>query len=211
MVDERTRPLRWVDGRLGLVFPLGQATTLVAPASAPLHSYFQREWATAVQTIPLQPSDLDATLTIWQIAPPELGTAAPRANFNNGLELLDSFWLAESTPPGGVAELLTLWRVLDPGRVGPIVTPVFTTEASLFTHILRPDGSILAQADGLDAPSWDWQAGDIIAQVHQIYIPPDTPPATYPVLVGVYTPTTEERLPLVGGGDTAAVRPLLVE
>ena len=211
VVDERTRPLRWVDGRLGLVFPLGQATTLVAPASAPLHSYFQREWATAAQPIPLRPNDLDPTLTIWQIAPPELCMAAPRANFNYGLELLDSFWLAESTPPGGVAELLTLWRVLDPGRVGPIVTPVFTTEASLFTHILRPDGSILAQADGLDAPSWDWQAGDIIAQVHQIYIPPDTPPATYPVLVGVYTPTTEERLPLVGGGDTAAVRPLLVE
>lgn len=211
VVDERTRPLRWVDGRFGLVFPLGQATTVVTPASAPLHSYFQREWATAAQAIPLRPSDLDPTLTVWHIAPPELDTAAPRANFNDGLELVDAFWLAESTPPSGVAELLTLWRVLDPGRVGSIVTPVFTTEASLFTHILRPDGSILAQADGLDAPSWAWQAGDLIAQVHQIYIPPDTPPATYAVLVGVYTPATQERLPLAGGGDTVGVRPLLVE
>ena len=210
VVDERTRPLRWVDGRLAMLFPLGQPAPLFAPASTPLHPLWL-EWATAEQVIALRPTDLDPAVTHYTLTPPAWDTRPPLANFNDGLHLLSARWLAETTPPGGVAELLTVWQVVDPTQIGPITTPVLTTEASLFTHVLRPDGRILVQADRLDAPSWAWQAGDMFAQIHPFYIAPDVPPGVYEVLVGVYTPATGARLPRVGGGDSAVVPPLAVE
>ncbi len=111
--------------------------------------------------------------------------------------------------PGDTAELLTVWRVLDPARAGPVVPPSFTTDAVMFTHVLDGAGGILAQHDGLDAPSWAWRAGDVVLQVHQVVVPASAAPGDYPAVVGLYDRTSAARLP-TPGGDTAAVLPLRV-
>ena len=86
----------------------------------------------------------------------------------------------------------------------------------LFTHLLRSDGSILAQRDVLDAPSWSWRAGDVIVQIHQIFLPGDTLPGTYDTVVGIYDRASGVRLPVSEGGDrpgadVAEVTPLTVQ
>lgn len=210
VVDDGARPLRWVDARRALIFPTAHPFQLVTPASTPLHPFLAAEWATAGAMIPLRPTDLDPTYQLHTITPPVWPTAV-RANFGGGLALLDAYWLAENSPPGGVAELLTVWRVLDPAHVGPVVPPTFTVETNLFTHVLWPDGSIFVQADYVDAPAWDWQAGDVVVQIHQFYVPPETAVGDYAAVVGVYAPSSGVRLVVQEtGGDTAAVPPLRV-
>jgi hypothetical protein len=49
----------------------------------------------------------------------------------------------------------------------------------------------------LEAPSWDWQAGDIFLQVHPVTIPGEVPSGLYETTVGAYDRSSGERLPLL--------------
>jgi hypothetical protein len=99
--------------------------------------------------------------------------------------------------------------------IGPVVPPAFRTDVVFFTHVLKADGTILAQGDRLDVPSWDWQPGDLILQIHSITIPPETVPGEYQVIVGIYDRQSGERPQLfidnVVAGDRAFVVPLEID
>jgi len=81
--------------------------------------------------------------------------------------------------------LLTYWRAGE-----RVVTPL-----QMFVHVLGPDGAIVAQQDRLDVPAAGWRAGDIIAQIHHIDLPPDA--AAQPIALGLYNPDTQQRLPVM--------------
>ncbi len=197
-------PTRWADTRAALVIPADPGYQLIVPASTPLHPRFV-QWLSPVQTVALRPTDLDPAYTVYRFSgapPPRL----PAVNFNGAVSLVDYYWSAPDYRPGDVAELITVWRVLDPARLGPVHPPAFVTDLNLFTHLLNPDGSIFLQRDALDAPSWDWQRGDTIIQVHQFALPPDAAPGQYPAEVGLYDRVTGDRLPVL---DSAATSTLL--
>ncbi|MFZ0545429.1 MAG: glycosyltransferase family 39 protein, partial [Candidatus Promineifilaceae bacterium] len=158
---------RWVDGRHALVFPNGGSGLFVVPASTPLHPAFE-PFVQLENTISLRPDDLDPFFRIYTLAPGSWEWADEQVNFGDAALLLGARWLASPVPAGGTAEIMTLWQVLDPTKVGPVVPPAFETDAVFFTHVLNPDGSILVQGDSLDAPSWSWQSGDLILQIHSI-------------------------------------------
>ena len=85
----------------------------------------------------------------------------------------------------------------------------------MFTQVLQ-EGGVLAQKYALDAPSWSWQAGDLILQIHPIPIPAETPPGEYRTIVGVYDRASGARLPVGDAagqavGDFADGEPLRVE
>ncbi len=190
---------RWVDGRLGLLLPGGEGVALLALAETPLHPLFVG-WAEVQEQVSLRPDDLSPGYTLYTLEPPAgwLPTADP-VDFGQeqaALRLMGTRWLAESVRPGEVAELLSVWQVLDPAGVGPFVPPSFTSDVVLFTHVLAADGTILTQQDRLDAPSWDWQAGDFVVQIHQMQVPAEATPDRYEVVAGVYDRTSEVRLPL---------------
>jgi hypothetical protein len=189
---------------------------LLVPAATPLHPAFAA-WVEPVRTILLREDDLNPSFTHYQIkaptplrpedSPVAFGREAP------ALTLLGSRWLDGEVAPGATAELLSVWRVDDPDAVGPRVPPLDVTEVVLFTHLLDSSGAILAQQDRLDAPSWDWQAGDVIVQIHAIPIPADVNQGRYAAVVGVYDRQTATRLPLLasGGAQTASpVAPLQI-
>src|SRR5690606_17860341 len=62
---------------------------------------------------------------------------------------------------GDAVTVATLWRVT--GAAPP--------DLVLFTHLLGEDGMPLVQADRLDVPSDQWQAGDVFVQLHEINLP----------------------------------------
>jgi len=103
--------------------------------------------------------------------------------------------------PGDAIELITLWQVTDP-------QPVRDTGLVLFTHALNAAGKVVGQQDQLDAPAWDWQPGDVIAQLHRFTLPPDAT-GTLTIEVGAYKPTDLTRLPILVNGVTADNRILL--
>lgn len=191
-------PTHWVDGRYALLFPAGQPAYTFIPSSTPPHPFFQ-PFLQPLQTTSLRPSDLDPAFTFYQLDPTALDpwlASATAVNFGNAVQLEHSHWL-NSVQPGQTAELLTVWRVLDPNQAGTRIPPTDTTDMALFTHVLQADGSILAQHDSLEAPSWDWQTGDVFLQIHPIPIPPETRPGTYSTAVGLYDRATLNRLPIL--------------
>ncbi len=85
------------------------------------------------------------------------------------------------------------WRV-----VAPPARDLF-----LFVHVLDIHNHIIAQHDGQLArvPTSLWQAGERYRSRAAVLVPPDTPPATYRLVIGVYDPRTGERLRLEDGQD----------
>jgi hypothetical protein len=191
--------LRWVDARKALLLPAERPAWLVVPASTPLHPAFAA-YAEAADQVTMRPTDLDASFTVYRLAPMEALPAEPLADFDGALELIGARWLQRSVAPGETAELLTIWRVVDPARVGPAVPPALQTEVVLFTHLLDQEGRLLAQHDSLEAPAWDWRAGDIVLQVHPVAVPPETRVGLYDAAVGVYDRQSGARLPVRGAG-----------
>lgn len=204
---------RWADARWALVAPAGQSSRALIPASTPPHPFFA-PWLAVQKTVALRPSDLDRSFTdFWLDASPmqEWAEEPALANFNNALTLHHAEWL-NAVAPGETAELILIWRITNPVNVGPIVPPAFTTDVVMFTQLLDTTGVPFAQRDALDAPSWGWQAGDLLAQIHPIAIPAEMAPGSYQAIVGIYDRLSGTRLPvLVDGevvGDFTAVAPL---
>jgi 4-amino-4-deoxy-L-arabinose transferase-like glycosyltransferase len=202
------RPAHWIDARYALLIPPEPSIRLVIPDSTPPHPAF-RPLLQPVATVRLRPDDLDPGFTLYSLAadPLALWPPAVAINFGDAASLLHARWLQPAVSPGATAELLTAWRVLDPARVGPIVPPANTTDVVLFTQLLDESGDVFAQRDSLEAPSWDWQPGDVIIQVHPIAIPAGVAPGAYPAIVGIYDRQSRERLPVLDdNGDVIDTR-----
>ena len=168
-----------------------------------------------VEVATLRPDDLDPSFTLYQQLEGEASQAGQGTNFGGALTLLGARWLGGPVRPGEAAELLTTWRVADPARVGPLVPPAFETDVVLFTHVLDDGGEILAQRDALDAPSWAWQAGDVIIQIHTLTIPQEATPGLRETVVGVYDRLSGDRVSVIGSngqsaGTTATVTSLRI-
>ena len=201
--------MRWMDARRALIVADGAQNQAVIPASTPPHPIFE-QWLTAVEYYSLRPDDLNPSFTVYAMA---IGNfeEPPIANFNDGAALLHAEWVQPTTSAGGTASLLTVWRVLNPDRIGAASTPLHTTDAVLFTQVLTPQGAVLGQDDRLDAPSWAWQTGDVIVQIHEIKVGEETAVGDYQTIVGLYDRLSQERLNTIESGERfASVAPLKI-
>ncbi len=191
--------VRWVDARYGLLFPGGGNGRILIPASTPIHpalAQFVRE----VTAVTLRPDDLDPQFGLYELSrsPLDQWDRIEPVNFDNAVILRAAHWLTPSAQPGAVGEIVTVWEVVDPERVGPAVLPFYTTDVTLFTQVLDDSGQIVAQRDSLEAPSWDWQTGDVIVQIHPLTVPAGTAPGNYRTIVGLYDKLSDERRPVIG-------------
>jgi hypothetical protein len=207
---------RWVDARYGLVFPAGGNGRILIPASTPIHPELA-QFVKEVTAVTLRPDDLDPQFVLYELnsAPLAQWNRMEPVNFDNAIILHTAQWLTTSTQPGEVVELLTVWEVVDPERVGPAVLPFYTTDVALFTQVLDGSGQVMTQRDALDAPSWDWQTNDIIVQIHPMTVPVDTAAGSYRTIVGLYDKLSQERLSVITADGTiletfADVAPLQV-
>jgi len=96
--------------------------------------------------------------------------------------------------PGDILHLALYWQSLQP----------METSYTVFVHVAGDDGSILTQRDSppLDGrrPTNTWIVGEQIEDPYELRIPADAPVGTYWVKVGLYLPTTLQRLPVVDAG-----------
>lgn len=194
--------LRWVDARQAFMLPAA-ARHAIIPASTPPHAAFAG-WLTPLETVELRPDDPDPRFTRYAVdtaVGADWRSAAALARFGTAVDLVDARWLHSPPAAGTTAELLTVWRVVDPAAVGPVHPPAYTTDAVLFTQLLSPEGAVLAQHDSLEAPSWNWQAGDLILQIHPITLPADAGELRFTTIVGIYDRVTGQRLPVADTPD----------
>jgi 4-amino-4-deoxy-L-arabinose transferase-like glycosyltransferase len=195
-LSDENRDVRWVDARFGMVFPAGESLQLLVPSSTPLHSFFAN-LAEISDRVQLRANDLDPSFELYNLDSRGWQWSDKPVNFGNAVTLLGARWSSDSVKAGEQAELITVWQVVDPKKVGPVVPPAFETDVVMFTHLLDDSGNILAQRDALEAPSWDWQVNDIIVQVHLIQVPAGTLPGTYEAITGIYDRSSGERLSVI--------------
>ena len=60
-------------------------------------------------------------------------------------------------------------------------------------------------------PTSSWQPGEVIQDMHVIFIPADAPQATYQVNIGLYDTITGKRLPVQQADDIWAEQVTLME
>ncbi len=117
-----------------------------------------------------------------------------QAQLGDGVRLLGYDLIPDEATPGGTITLTLYWEALG------------TMEANypVFTHLLTPDGRLAAGHDSPplngDAPTTSWLAGEFLTDRYQLPVPPDAAPGEYPVEVGMYDPTTGQRLPVTVDG-----------
>lgn len=213
-------PIRWVDARRALILPQTSEAMLVAPASAQLSSYFlelpgifyrERVW--------LRLDDLDPFFTVYDWNPIITLYALKKnlqedglyldldkssqlevpVNFGNALQFLGYDLPHGHIAPGEAFYFVTLWAVNDP-QVLQVEEVSNIGELVFFTHALDSSGNIFTQEDRLDAPTWSWEANDIIAQIHQLEFPSNWQPSSTTLEIGVFRRNKLTRLPIIVNG-----------
>jgi hypothetical protein len=185
--------LRWFDARASLVWPDTANSILMIPGFTPLAPGlvdYLKHTAVFSQSLSLRATDADRPLNIYQVKAPEVlltyFETVPTTIIGDHLAELLGYDLQTATvQPGEPVHLATLWRVYQP-----------LPEAVLFTHMLAPDGTLLAQADQLNVPGFAWQAGDTFVQLHEFKVPEATAAGSYPLSIGLYLRGTRQRLPI---------------
>ena len=111
-----------------------------------------------------------------------------------------SIELASGVVPAGV--------VLRPGDSLPVIlrwqaiaTPA--ADYTVFVHLLGPDGKVWGQKDspplGGAFPTSGWRAGEVLVDRYAIPLDGAAPTGHYQVEIGMYLPSTGERLPVDNG------------
>ncbi|MBN1177901.1 MAG: glycosyltransferase family 39 protein [Anaerolineae bacterium] len=195
---------RWFDASRALVLPAVESARLIAPASAPLDPLFDLPGLAVHERVPLRAGDLDPSFVVyaWDVQASRAALAAriqpaPGVGALGGALRLLGYDLRVA---GGAVELLTLWEVLDPAPVRPADLSNAEQDLVLFAHAVDAAGAIVGQEDRLDAPAWDWEAGDWVAQVHRFTLASELTEGPLTVWVGAYRRTDWVRLPVVVEG-----------
>jgi hypothetical protein len=212
-----TLSLRWFDGRCALVLPPEPAGRLIAPANVPLAPYFADLPGLHLrERVLMREDDLDPFFVVYDWEPQTMLAALQErargellADFDGALQLVGYDLRTPQVAPGGTVELITLWRVTDPRPLRPRNLSNAEEDLVLFTHALDGAGTIVGQEDRLDAPAWDWQVGDTVAQIHRFALSPDLPAGPVALEVGVYRRADLARLPVLVDGGVAGDRVLL--
>jgi len=226
----RDLSLRWFDARRALLIPPESAARLIVPSSTALDPYFaDLPGLRRRERVVLRSDDLDpffvvyawepqVTLTALQeraqrnvlsLSPDTPADLARPVDFGGALQLLGYDLRTPAVVPGGTIELVTLWRVADPQPLRPRNLADFTEELVLFAHALDVAGTLVGQEDRLDAPAWDWQIGDVIAQLHRFSLRPELSTGPVTLEVGVYRRADLSRLPVLVNGAVVGDRVLL--
>lgn len=118
------------------------------------------------------------------------------ANLGN-LVALEGYDLDSARPfkPGDVVDLTLHWRALtSPGQSLKVFVQAFTAEGKM---VLQQDNMPVCNRHA----TVEWRPGERIADRHKIEVAEDAPAGTYPLIVGMYSQDTMERLPVFNEGS----------
>ena len=197
-------------------FRQSRLSGLIVPSSASLDAYFAGLPGLRVrERVEMRPDDLDPFFIVYDWEPQVTlaglreRAQGERADFGGALQFLGYDLRTPTVAPGEMVELVTLWQVTDSQLLCPRNLSDANEDLVLFTHALDAAGNIVGQEDRLDAPAWDWQVGDAIAQIHRFTLPPDLPAGPIALEVGAYRRADLVRLPVLVDGVIVGDRVLL--
>ncbi len=147
----------------------------------------------SLTTFPMQQGD-DANLlnrvTLGYVAVPWRGTPTGEpigATYADGIVLTQAE-VAGDAVANGTLKLTLYWETEQTPR----------DNYTIFTHFLNEQGQYITGADGVPFngryPTRGWHPGDTIPSEHSLQLPADLPTGRYQIKVGLYLPSTGDRL-----------------
>ena len=116
------------------------------------------------------------------------------AQLGSGIRIL-GYQIRGEAQPGSTLHLTLYWEAL-----GPV-----ETDYTVFTHLLGAGDAMLGQMDHPPqngaAPTSAWETGQRLADRYQIPVRDDAPLGPARLVIGMYDPTTGDRLPATGPVD----------
>jgi hypothetical protein len=200
------------------------AITLAEGRRAPIQSYNgqacavfpettsrETEWVVGTEqdnrTLPLMQKLFPAGEIVWQIDSPA-GLYARALRVPAGQTARLELARRQRADLGGKVRLVGYdvpqsVAAGDTLRVTVALEGVSTLERpyKVFVHVRDGDDAVMAQADRLPCNfslnEADWRPGDIVLEEYALPISPETGPGIYRVILGVYRPDTNARLPVL--------------
>jgi 4-amino-4-deoxy-L-arabinose transferase-like glycosyltransferase len=213
------RPIGWFNGAGGLLLPDSPETVIALSPWGELAAELRPLWECPAgpgceppqpeALLPLRETDADRPIAIYRRDTRALAADLrahwfqPVAPVRLGEQVTLHGWRIAATAPDLV--LLTLWEVTRSADTPPLDGLI------LFAHLRdAADRPPLANSDRLDVPSFWWQPGDWLVQLHRLPLSADFPATPLELVVGGYTmpaPDRFDRLPVTlpdgtPGGDT---------
>ena len=129
-------------------------------------------------------------VTVGEVASPPLPSRPADISFGGQIRLQGFDPVSAEVTPVSTRYTLTLyWQALNP----------VAEDYTAFVHLVGPDGKIASQDDkppgGLSFPTSAWLPGETVVSSHILSLKPGAMPGEYRLLVGLYHPISDERLP----------------
>lgn len=165
-------------------------------------------------TLQLTLFDAETQAAVGQITLSDVSIVKRRRKFdipvmhkmvNTGLgdqvTLLGYDLFAEPITGGGRLRVILYWQAQE----------IMENSYTVFVHLVAPDGTVVAQHDGVPAegaiPTDDWAVDEVVTDRHLVEFP-DLPAGEYGLVVGMYDLRTGGRL-LTSSGDTVILLQVL--
>jgi hypothetical protein len=199
--DELARSEGWPWGRATSTWELGQVWpdghTFRIPAAAAPGPY-------RVEVSFYDPNTLElvgdaATVGYVVVGHPQTGDAGEPvlAQFGDGITLAQADVPADGWQPGATQTVELTWLATTPER----------GRYTVFLHFIGPNGTPVAQGDQEPwqgaYPTDAWLPGVPARDQYRLALPPDLPSGEYSLVVGMYDPASQQRLPVLRDGKLA--------
>jgi hypothetical protein len=185
------------------------------PLDTPAGDYYLRVWLLDEEGVPVPTAREEASLALGTIhvrASDRLWEPPPFAHpvgarLGDAFELLGYDLDRTQVSPGEVLRLTLVWRCRE----------ATDTAYTVFTHLLDAGQQVRGQKDNPPVqgtyPTTLWVPDEVVVDAYEIPVAADAAPGAYAIEVGMYDPSTIQRLPVVDatGAGVAGDRILLGE
>lgn len=196
-VQEWTLPLTRADFNLNQ-WHIGQRLRGQHPLRLPA-SLNSGAYQLVLDGLPLGTLQINAPERVFTMPPAETAVTIPFAPPNaQPLVTLSGYTL---DPSANQLALTLVWQAHAEMR----------TSYHVFVHLVDEAGNLITQSDGEPAswsrPTTGWSSGEYITDLHQLTLPASRPAGSLTLRVGLYDPSTGQRLQTPSGDFTAMPLP----